>query len=176
MIPFSGKYDYKKIPELNALMLKVKTSHDKMLEKKKEELFEVVQQCLSEIHMASAGGNAQTKAINEKSDSFYTQQKEKIANATSLALMEGFPIPMWNYRDDVLQKIEVSKMPPKSLDESKKKEDAKQVIQKTYKPIFRQSLLKAARLENEDDIDEYVDRLRDQLKMLLKGTDGIELK
>ena len=47
---------------------------------------------------------------------------------------------------------------------------------KTYKPIFRQSLLKAARLESEDEIDVYVDKLREQLKTLLKGSDGIELK
>ena len=49
-------------------------------------------------------------------------------------------------------------------------------VKKTYKPIFRQSLLKATTLESEADIDAYVDKLRDQLKTLIKGVDGIELK
>ena len=91
--------------------------------------------------------------------------------------MEGFPIPMWNYRDDAVSKIDFTKQPPKPVDPPKKKDDDdKPVVQKTYKPIFRQSLLKAARLECDAEIDAYVDKLRDQLKTLLKGSDGIDLK
>ena len=175
MIPANGKYDYKRIPELNGLMAKVKASHDVMLEAKRTELLEVVRQCMAEIHQAMDSGNPMTKSISEKADIYYAQQKEKIAETTSLALMEGFPIPMWNYRDDAISKIETSKQPPKPVDPPKKADD-KPVVKKTYKPIFRQSLLKAARLESDDEIDAYVDKLRDQLKTLLKGSDGIDLK
>ena len=177
MIPANGKYDYKRIPELNGLMAKVKASHDAMLEAKRTELLEVVRQCMAEIHQAADGGNPTAKAISDKADTYYGQQKEKIAETTSLALMEGFPIPMWNYRDDAVSKIDFTKQPPKPVDPPKKKDDGdKPVVQKTYKPIFRQSLLKAARLESDAEIDAYVDKLRDQLKTLLKGSDGIDLK
>ena len=175
MIPSNGKYDYKRIPELNALMAKVKASHDAMLEEKRAELLEVVRQCMAEIHQALDDGNATAKAISDKADVYYEQQKEKIAETTSLALMEGFPIPMWNYRDDAVSKIEFSKRPPKPV-APKPANPVKPVVKKTYKPIFRQSLLKAARLESDAEIDAYVDKLRDQLKTLLKGSDGIELK
>ena len=175
MIPANGKYDYKRIPELNGLMAKVKASHDVMLEAKRTELLEVVRQCMAEIHQVMDSGNPMTKSISEKADIYYAQQKEKIAETTSLALMEGFPIPMWNYRDDAISKIETSKQPSKPVDPPKKADD-KPVVKKTYKPIFRQSLLKAARLESDDEIDAYVDKLRDQLKTLLKGSDGIDLK
>ena len=175
MIPSNGKYDYKRIPELNALMAKVKASHDAMLEEKRAELLEVVRQCMAEIHQALDDGNSTAKTISEKADVYYEQQKEKIAETTSLALMEGFPIPMWNYRDETVSKIEVSKRPPKPVD-PKPVDPVKPVAKKTYKPIFRQSLLKAARLESDAEIDAYVDKLRDQLKTLLKGSDGIELK
>ena len=177
MIPANGKYEFKRIPELNSLMAKVKASHDAMLEAKRTELLEVVRQCMAEIHQAAGGGNSTAKAISDKADTYYGQQKEKIAETTSLALMEGFPIPMWNYRDDAVSKIDFTKQPPKPVDPSKKKDDDdKPVVQKTYKPIFRQSLLKVARLESDAEIDAYVDKLRDQLKTLLKGSDGIDLK
>ena len=175
MIPSNGKYDYRRIPELNALMAKVKASHDAMLEEKRIELLEVVRQCMAEIHQALDNGNATAKAISDKADVYYEQQKEKIAETTSLALMEGFPIPMWNYRDDAVSKIEFSKRPPKPV-APKPVNPVKPAAKKTYKPIFRQSLLKAARLESDAEIDAYVDKLRDQLKTLLKGSDGIELK
>lgn len=175
MLPTNGKYDYKRIPELNGLMATVKASHDAMLEEKRNELRTIVQQCMSDIHMAG-NGDSRVKAIMEKADTFFSQQKEKIAETTSLALMEGYPIPMWNYRDDTVSKIEFALQPPKPVEPVKPVDPVKPVPKKTYKPIFRQSLLKATKLESEEDIDAYVDKLRDQLKQLIKGVDGIELK
>jgi hypothetical protein len=116
------------------------------------------------------------KAISDKADVYYDQQKKKIAETISLALMEGFPIPMWNYRDDAVSRIDFTKQPPKPVDPPKGDDPVKPVVKKVYKPIFRQSLLKAARLESDAEIDAYVDKLRDQLKTLLKGSDGIDLK
>ena len=177
MIPANGKYNYKRIPELNDLIKKVKASHDQMLEAKREELRIIVQQCMGEIHTA-ANGESDVKGIVERADNYYTQQKEKIAAATSLALMEGYPIPMWNYRDDTVSKIEFALRPPVPVTPvtPSPKEPVKPVSKKTYKPIFRQSLLKATKLESEEEIDAYVDKLRDQLKQLIKGVDGIDLK
>jgi hypothetical protein len=179
LIPEKGAYDYKRIPDLNALMAKVKSSHDAMLKEKREELLEVVRQCMEEIH-TEADGNSDAKVISDKADAYYMQQKEKIAETESLALMEGFPIPMWNYRDDAVTRIAAIKKPQEQTKPTAEKEAAQDKTKisqpKNYKPIFRQSLLKSARLESEADIDAYVDKLREQLKVLLKGTDGIELK
>ena len=176
MIPSSGKYDYKRIPELNGLMAIVKASHDAMLDAKRKELLTVVQQCMGDVHMA-ANGDSTVKNIIERADAYFAQQKEKIAETKSLALMEGFPIPMWNYRDDTVSKIELALMPPAPV-QPKPPVDTPPAppVKKTYKPIIRQSLLKATTLESEADIDAYVDKLRNQLKTLIKGVDGIELK
>ena len=175
MIPAGGKYNYKRIPELNGLMAKVKASHDAMLDEKREELLEVVRQCMEEIHTAASCGNVQAKNISDKADTYYTQQKDKIAETVSLALMEGFPIPMWNYRDDAVSKINLTVKPQVDPPQPPVNPDNPPVVKK-YKPILRQSLLKSAKLETDADIDSYVDKLRDQLKTLLKGSDGIELK
>jgi hypothetical protein len=71
MLPASGKYDYKKIPELNGLMAKVKSSHDAMLDDKRQELVTIVQQCMGEIHRAS-NGDIKAKAIIERADTYYS--------------------------------------------------------------------------------------------------------
>ena len=123
----------------------------------------------------AANGDSNVKNIIERADAYFAQQKEKIAETKSLALMEGFPIPMWNYRYDTVSKIELTLMPPKPVD-PKPVDPVTPTVKKTYKPIFRQSLLKATTLETEEDIDAYVEKLRDQLKTLIKGVDGIELK
>ncbi len=175
MLPASGRFQYNRIPQLNELIAKVKASHDAMLEEKRKELFNIVQQCMGEIHQAG-NGDSKVKTNIERADTYYSQQKEKIAEARSLALMEGYPIPMWNYRDETISKIERVLEPPKPAESVKTVCTPKAEPKKTYKPIFRQSLLKAAKLESEEEIDLYVDKLREQLKILLKGSDGIELK
>ena len=176
MVPQDGKYDYRRIPELNELMATVRASHDRMLEEKRTDLLEVVRQCMAEIHQAAKGGTYVADSISDRADTYYDQQKKKIADQTCLAVMEGYPINMWNYRDDALKRIEAIKEPPKPVEIEKPQLRKEPAAQKKYKPIFRQSLLKAAKLESDAEIDEYVDRLRDQLKTLLKGSDGIELK
>lgn len=173
MLPVSGKYDYKRIPELNGLIDIVKTSHDKMLEEKRKELFAIVQECMGDVHR-EADGDSKAKSIIDKVDTYYMQQKEKIKETASLALMEGFPIPMWNYRDDAIKRVKIALMPPKPVDEPKL--EKKVEVKKNYKPIYRLSLLNATKLESEADIDEYVDQLRNHLKRLLKGSDGLDLK
>ena len=92
-----------------------------------------------------------------------------------LTKLVPYPIPMWNYRDSAIKRIEdaLKPVPPTPTSTSTSPTPP---VKKTYRHIFRQSLLKTARLESDDEIDEYVDKLRDQLKMLLKGSDGIDLK
>ena len=53
------------------------------LEEKRTELLDVVQQCMGEIHR-TGGGDSKVKAIIDKADNYYTQQKEKIADTKSL--------------------------------------------------------------------------------------------
>ena len=47
---------------------------------------------------------------------------------------------------------------------------------KIIKPFNRQILFPAGQLESEKDVDEYVDKIRNQLKQLLKSCDGIKIK
>ena len=158
-------------------MATVKASHDAMLDEKRAELLEVVRQCMADIHQAADRGNPLTMEISDRADVYYDQQKEKIAATTSLAIMEGLPIPMWNYRDSALSKIKAAIEPVEPpVTPPTPPVKPPELPKKTYKPVHRLSLLKAVRLESDAEIDDYVDKVRDYLKSLLKGSDGIELK
>ena len=172
--PAMGSFKYSRIPELNGLMNIVKEKHDVMLSEKRKELYEIVRQCMEDIHTKAEGEGSSVKAIMLKADEYYTKQKEKINDTETLALLEGFPIPMWNYKDKALSDIEFAITPP--TPPKVEHPTVKTEVKKIYKPIYRQSILKQAKLETEEDIDTYVDNLRKQLKALIKGVDGIELK
>lgn len=177
----SGKYDYKRIPELNGLMATVKTSHDKMLEVKRVYTLEIVRQCMEAIHTAS-NGNSKVKNLIDVSDKYYLQRKEKINETTSLALLDGLEPPMWQYKDDTVERIEtalktVVYTPPTPTTSVGKDGGVAQPAPKKeiIKAIPRQAMFPAKTLKNEDEVDDYLEKVRAQMTQMLKNCDGIKI-
>lgn len=173
-LPASGRYNYRRIPELNALMDTVSASHDRMLLMKREELLEVVRQCMAEVHQR-AGYDGNLKNQVTKADNYYAERKEKIAQTDSLALLDGMMPPMWAYKDEVLQHMDALTQPPKSVEDDGGNSPPP-LIKKLIKPVYRQAIFPARRLETEDAINQYVEQMRTQLLAYMLGSDGIELK
>ena len=175
LLPVNGRYNYRRIPELNALMDAVTTFHDKMLEEKRGELLEVVRQCMADIHaMMNPGSDVALRPIIQKADEFYMQKKQRIAETKSLALLDGMMPPMWTYKDDTLRRMEgiVTPKPTPTPNPTPGPVKPKKMI----KSIYRQSIFPAKRLESEDEINAYVEQMRKQLLAYMKGSDGIDLK
>ena len=179
MMPTGGKFRYNRIPELNDLMAKVKASHGKMLDAKREELLEIVRQCMEEIHTL-AGDNSVARNISNTADNYFTQQKQKIASYQALALLDGLVPPIWQYKDDTVSRIESIVNPPvkpASFGPSSSGGETVPVVPKkeVIKAIHRQAMFPAKTLKSEEEIDAYVEKIRTNMKQLLKGCDGIKL-
>jgi len=167
-------YVYRRIPELNALMATVKAGHDRMLAEKRENLLEIVRQCMESIHTA-ADHSTEGKDISDKADEFFTKQKDRIAHTDSLALLDGFVPPMWQYKDAAVDRIERLAQPPVTQPPAAAPGQEKQPVKRVVKSLYRQSVFPAKLLENEEDIDAYLDKIREQLKTFIKDCDGIKL-
>lgn len=178
MVQSGAKFDYSRLPELNELMAKVKPSHDAMLDAKREELLEIVRQCMADIHQA-AGDDPNARSVSATADTFYDQKKQQIATTTELALLDGLIPPMWQYKDTTLDKIEAivnpKKPDPQPQPGSGGSTTMKEPPKKIYKTMPRMSLFPAKTLTTEDEIDAYVDKIRASMKQLLHGCDGIKL-
>jgi len=167
---------YKRIQELNLLMDTVRKEHDAMLEKKRLEVLEIVRQCMGEIHTV-ANGDSRVNNLITASDNYFAQQKEKIADCKSLALLDALFIPMCNYKDDTVERIETALKPVESkpVTPATPGTDPKLAAKKIIKAYNRQVVFQAKTLESDADIDAYVEKVRSQLKQLLKNCDGIKL-
>ena len=169
-----GKFNYNEIPSLNQLMETVRIGHNRLLVAKQEELLEIVRQCMEAIHTA---GEKQLDAKNiiTTADAFYTKKKDDIARQHILALLDGLIPPMLAYKDNTCSKIEAMQRPVPSKSEPAR-EATTTATKKHIRPFNRQVVFAAKRLESEADIDAYVERIRKQLKELLKNCDGIDLQ
>ena len=180
MIPTSGKFRYDRIPELNELMSKVKASHGKMLDAKRDELLEIVRQCMEEIHTL-AGDNSPARNISNTADNYFTQKKQQIASYQTLALLDGLVPPIWQYKDDTVSRIEtivnppVKPHPPVTPPGGEGNTPPVPSKKEVIKAIHRQAMFPAKTLKSEEEIDAYVEKIRTNMKQLLKGCDGIKL-
>lgn len=176
MIPSETGYNYKRIPKLNSFMATVKAGHDKLLTAKRKDLLEIVRQCMAEVHQ-TANGDPKVKNIIDSADNYFAQKKEKIAETKSLALLDGLEPPMWAYKDETCEHIELmlKPAPVKQPDTFKEVRGAYVTPKKVIKPIHRQAVFPAKCLESDADIDAYVEKVRSNLKQLLKNCDGIQL-
>ena len=170
-----GGFNYRKIPELNTLMATVKAGHDRLLAAKREELMDIVGQCMAAIHQA-AGSNYDARAMVDKADAYFSQKTSQIKSCEVLALLDGLVPPMLQYKDHTCGMLEALLAPPQP---AKKEDGDKPVLPKPKKVIKayqRAIVFPAKSLESEAEIDAYVEQMRRQLKQLLKGCDGIQLK
>ena len=185
MVVVQGGFSYKKIPELNDLMATVREGHNRLLAAKREEVGDIITQCMGAIHQA-ARGDLKAKDISNKADEYYSQKKQQVKELQSLALLDGLIPPMLQYKDTTVDRLEVLFAPPAPKPPVNVVKEpgggygssttTPTQPKKIIKPYNRQVIFPAKRLESEADIDTYVEKIRDQLKQLLKNCDGIQLK
>ena len=174
MVVVPNGFDYKKIPMLNGWMATVREGHDRLLKAKREELIGYCQQCMGAIHQA-AGGHPDTRDYITKADTFFKQKMDTIDTMTSLALLDGLLPPMLQYKDTAVARIENAIRPPEPPKPQSVKPNPTSAPKKIIKSFNRSIVFQAKQLESEADVDEYVEKIRAQLKQYLKGCDGIRL-
>ena len=177
MVQPGSKFNYNRIRELNPLMDTVRTAHDKMLEEKRTEVLETVRQCMEATHTA-ANGDSKASHLIEKSDKYFSQCKEKIAELKSLALLDAMFLPMCQYKDDTVSHIETVLAPPAPKPQIQPTQTGKEPVpakKKVVRVYNRQVVFQAKTLQTDADIDDYVEKIRSQLKQLLKNCDEIRL-
>ena len=177
MVQTGSKFNYNRIRELNPLMDTVRTAHDKMLEEKRAEVLETVRQCMEATHTA-ANGDSKASHLIEKSDRYFSQCKEKIAELKSLALLDAMFLPMCQYKDDTVSNIESVLTPPAPKPPVQPTQPGKEAVpakKKVVRAYNRQVVFQAKTLQTDADIDDYVEKIRSQLKQLLKNCDEIKL-
>ena len=177
IVAVQGGFSYQKIPELNGLMATVREGHGRLLEAKRAEVGDMITQCMGAVHQA-ANGDFKANDLIARADEFYTQQKQKVRDYQSLALLDGLIPPMLQYKDNTLERLETLLAPPAQPTPPAPTVDdgATPPVKKVIRPYNRSIIFPAKKLETMEDVDDYVEKIREQLKQLLKNCDGIQLK
>lgn len=158
---------YTRIKDLSDLMQSIKTAYGFLLEQKKEEVRGIITLCMGDVHTLAGVG----KAIEEvrKADDRFSEYKQKVADATSLTVLDAMITQLQNYKDQVCKWIEsiLHETPPLPGEEKPKKQKIVQVRRYDVFPVKR--------LTTKEDVDVYLETIRKKLYDTLESNDGIQI-
>ena len=166
---------YNRIGELPGLIGKVKAAYQALLELKKEEVAETIRQCMQDVHQL-AGEARDAGALLKQADDYFAGKREAAKEALSLTELDAMITQLLNHKDTVCKRMEVMAAPapePQSKESSKEEQPAP--APKKIATVRRYDLCSVKRLQSRDDIDTYVEGIRQKLYQTLESCDGVQV-
>ena len=166
---------YNRIGELPELIGKVKTAYQALLELKKDEVAETIRQCMQDVHQL-AGEARDAGALLKQADDYFAGKREAAKDALSLTELDAMITQLLNHKDTVCKRMEVMAAPTPEP-QAKGNDQAKQPAHapKKIATVRRYDLCSVKRLQSKDDIDAYVEGIRQKLYQTLESCDGVQV-
>jgi len=161
---------YERIKDLPELMQSIKTAYEQLLEHKKEEIYGIIIQCMDDIHtLAGVGGKAKEEV--EIADARFSEYKIKTTEALSLTVLDAMATQLQKYKDTVCNRVEALLFETVPLP-GKKVNDLQppRVVQ-----MRRYDVFPVKRLQSREDVDAYLDGIKNKLYETLENNDGIQI-
>lgn len=166
---------YNRIGELPELIGKVKAAYQALLELKKEDVAETIRQCMQDVHQL-AGEARDAGSLLKQADDYFAAKRETAKEALSLTELDAMITQLLNHKDTVCKRMEVMAAPapePQSKESSKEEQPAP--APKKIATVRRYDLCSVKRLQSKDDIDAYVEGIRQKLYQTLESCDGVQV-
>ncbi len=166
---------YNRIGELPELIGKVKAAYQALLELKKEEVAETIRQCMQDVHQL-AGEARNTEALLQQADHYFAGKRDAAQAALSLTELDAMITQLLNHKDTVCKRMEVMAAPapePQAKESGQANQPAS--APKKIATVRRYDLCSVKRLQSRDDIDAYVESIRQKLYQTLESCDGVQV-
>ena len=167
---------YDRIGELPELISKVKAAYTGLLDIKKDEVAENIRQCMQDVHQLAMEAHGDATTLLRQADDYFVGKREAAKEASSLTELDAMITQLLNYKDNVCRRMEAiaashhipdpAKLGLNSNDEQKNSK---------ITTVRRYDLCAVKRLRSQDDIDKYVESIREKLMKALKECDGIQI-
>lgn len=166
---------YNRIGELPELIGKVKAAYLALLDLKKEEVAETIRQCMQDVHQL-AGEARDAGALLKQADDYFAGKREATKEALSLTELDAMITQLLNHKDTVCKRMEVMAAPAPEP-QAKESGEAKQPAPapKKIATVRRYDLCSVKRLQSRDDIDAYVEGIRQKLYQTLESCDSVQI-
>ena len=166
---------YDRIGELPELIHKAKAAYNNLLDIKRDEVLENVRQCMQDVHQLASEANDAT-ALLRQADDYFVGKREAAKEASSLTELDAMVTQLLNYKENICRRMEVlaadnhQAHPELGATTGSPASKPKKITS-----VRRYDLCSVKRLQSKEDIDKYVEGIRDKLMKTLESCDGIQI-
>jgi energy-coupling factor transporter ATP-binding protein EcfA2 len=161
---------YSRIKDLPDLMQTIKTAHSALLSQKKEDVLDIIQQCMDDVHKLSGVDGKATYEVNKSNDRF-NEYRQNIADATNLTVLDAIITRIRNYKDQVCKRVECMLYEDTDQNETDgDKRKSRKVVRVNRHDVFPVKLL-----TTHEEVDGYLDNVRKKLYDTLDANGGIQI-
>ena len=156
---------YSRIGDLPELIRKIKTAYDGLLTLKREEVLENIRQCMVDIHQL-AGEAKNAGEVLRTADGYFEDKRKAATDSATLTELDAMITQILKYSSNTCRYLE------KQHDDGSSDTDA---AAKKITTLRRYDLCAAKRLQSKEDVDAYVEAIREKLMKTLESCDGVQL-
>ncbi len=167
---------YDKIGDLPELVGKVKAAYTSLLDMKKDEVAENIRQCMQDVHQLASEAHDAGNLLHQ-ADDYFVGKREAAKAATSLTELDAMITQLLNYKDNVCRRMEIMVASKQQDNNANSGSSASGAAPKTTKitSVRRYDLCSVKRLQSKEDIDKYVEGIREKLYQTLENCDGVQI-
>ena len=169
IITYQDNYNYSQIKDLNGLISTVKTVQAQLVSKKKDEVYDAIDQCLSALETRANTNPEKLSATMNQARIKYDSRKDEVKDLNDLALLDAKLNQIWTDKNGFDRQMDYVLTPPEPKPPVPPKP-------KKVRKTFRNAILQQKELYSQEDIDKYVEELRKNLTSMLAGYDEIDIQ
>ena len=169
IITYQDNYNYSQIKDLNGLISTVMTVQAQLVSKKKDEIYDAIDQCLSALEARANENPEKLSATMNQARIKYDSRKDEVKALSDLALLDAKLNQIWADKNVFDNQMDYVLNPPKPKPPVPPKP-------KKVRKSNRYAILQQKKLQSQEDIDKYVEELRNNLLAMLVGYDEIDIQ
>ena len=170
----SNNFKYNRIPGLNDCISTIQEERNKVIDAKKAELNDLVDSCLNEVHLKADNEDKLKAELNNAIHQF-DSRKQEISRLNSLVQLDAKKNTMTALKDNIINKMDRIL----NTDENTHVDPVqpvKPVKPKKVRQVQRAVVFNQANLSSKEDIDRYVQNIKNKLLSYLNDDDEIQIK
>ena len=170
---------YDNIGDLPDLTKAVREAYAQLLDMKKEEVAENIRQCMQDVHqLASEARDAGT--LLHQADDYFVGKRETAKAAASVTELDAMITQLLNYKDTVCKRMEFMVVSQQQSHQPANNNNGSSTPAPAPKPqkittVRRYDLCSVKRLQSKEDIDQYIETIREKLYKTLENCDGVQI-
>ena len=184
-VPEGRDFDYTRIPQLRRLIDQVRDTHNELLEEVRQNNYEVINQCMNSIHEASGKAEYVREQI-DLANTYYLNQRKHIQQTGTIIELKGVTQSLFEHQSKAVSSITSTihaheeKLKPQPVIADKVIPATIPASNPVIKPLkikkmYKQTFFQSATLRSKEDIDCYLQHVRQQLESQLETVDEIRL-